>query len=414
MKENIERLLSEGVEVIVVDNNSQDCSKEVLRSFTNIIYKINEKLIGQSANRNWMIKQAHGKYILLLDSDILYQPKSFDYLIQRLQNAPENVKCVGFDPWIYANDKTLIQKCLPSIEEPLSEHGQPIAYTQYGVFDRDIFYKYNIWFDENFGTGYGAEDNDLALQMLQRGLKCVCVPFRYYHNKHTKHWFDLHQPDIMRVQERNEYLEKKWGHSISQQLYGYKPETIPKVMIGVGICPRTKYARDLFMEWVSRQTYPNIELYIDENRGEENARASRQRIRDQFLKSNCQYLLFCDVDTIPPDDAINKLISHKKDIVSGITVARLDPNVLAFWKNNYTQEQKKELIKNKELIEIDGAGLYCVLISRPVLELILFDWNSIVDDVEFYTRAKMAGYQIYLDPSVSCKHYRDNKNYYTI
>lgn len=410
MKESIERLLEEGVEVIAIDNNSKDSSKEVLKSFEGkITYKIRKKIAGQSENRNWMIKQTHGDYILLLDSDILYHPGSFDYLIKRFDNAPEDVKCIGFDPWRYTNMREMEQRDLPSLKEPFSTHGQPIAYTQYGVFKRELFFKDNIWFDENFGTGYGWEDNDYALQMLEKGYKCVCIPFLYFHNKHTEHWFNLHQEGTMRIKERQDYFQQKWGQDTSS-----KPKKDPIVMIGVGICPRTEYARDLFMDWIKNQTYKDYELFIDENSGEENARASRQRIRDKFMESKCKYLLFCDIDTIPPVDAIQKLMDADKDIITGLTTARLDESVLAFWKNGYPeQNQKREFLKNSpEIVEIDGAGLYLTLIKRPVLEKILFNWNSIVDDVEFYIRARVLGYKIFMHQGILCKHFRDKENYY--
>ena len=411
MKESIERLLKEGVEVIAIDNNSKDSSREVLKSFEGkITYKIRRKIAGQSDNRNWMIKQTHGDYILLLDSDILYHPGSFDYLIKRFDNAPEDVKCIGFDPWRYTNMREMEQRDLPSLKEPFSTHGQPIAYTQYGVFKRELFFKDNIWFDENFGTGYGLEDNDYALQMLEKGYKCVCIPFLYFHNKHTEHWFNLHQEGTMRLKERQDYFQQKWGQDTSSS----KPKKDPIVMIGVGICPRTEYARDLFMDWIKNQTYKDYELFIDENSGEENARASRQRIRDKFMESKCKYLLFCDIDTIPPVDAIQKLMDADKDIITGLTTSRLDESVLAFWKNGYPeQDQKREFLKNSpEIVEIDGAGLYLTLIKRPVLEKILFNWNSIVDDAEFYIRARVLGYKIFMHQGILCKHYRDKENYY--
>jgi len=411
MKESIERLLKEGVEVIAIDNNSKDSSKEVLKSFEGkITYKIRKEIAGQSENRNWMIKQTHGDYILLLDSDVLYHPGSFDYLVKRFDNAPEDVKCIGFDPWRYTNMREMEQRDLPSLKEPFSTHGQPIAYTQYGVFKRELFFKDNIWFDENFGTGYGLEDNDYALQMLEKGYKCVCIPFLYFHNKHTEHWFNLHQEGTMRIKERQDYFQQKWGQDTSSS----KPKKDPIVMIGVGICPRTEYARDLFMDWIKNQTYKDYELFIDENSGEENARASRQRIRDKFMESKCKYLLFCDIDTIPPVDAIQKLMDADKDIITGLTTARLDESVLAFWKNGYPeQNQKREFLKNSpEIVEIDGAGLYLTLIKRPVLEKILFNWNSIVDDAEFFMRARVLGYKIFMHQGILCKHYRDKENYY--
>jgi len=423
---SIQRLLDENTEVLVVDNNSQDNTAEVLKKYEGKIkYWRWDCLKGQSENRNLMIKNSHGKYILLLDSDILYHPGSFDYLIERLKTAPLEVKNIGFDPWNFTNDENFVDQQLPSLKVELTQHGQPIALTQYGVFDRDLFFKYNIWFDEDFGVGYGSEDNDYALQMLQQGFLCRCIPFKYYHNKHTEHWYNLHKADDMRIQERRQHFMDKWGEDAYERYYRGKPptyaETIKrinqceqykKVVVGVGICPRTEYARELFMKWYNNQTYPETELIIDEN-VEENARASRERIVERFLKTPYKYLLFCDVDTIPPPNAIHSLIKWDKDIITGLTTSRNDGSVIAFWKSGFPeQEDKRKLIKETEgLIEIDGAGLYLTLVKREVVEKIQFKWNSIVDDAEFFMRARVLGYKIYLDPTILCKHYFDKENY---
>ena len=49
--------------------------------------------------------------------------------------------------------------------------------------------------------------------------------FKYYHNKHTEHWFNLHVPDAMRVKERQQYFMDKWGQmfmiNIGQNLLGH-------------------------------------------------------------------------------------------------------------------------------------------------------------------------------------------------
>ena len=459
MKRSIDRLLKEGIEVLVCDNNSHDGSKEILESYKGKIkYWIWNEIKGQAYSRNLMMKESHGDYVMLLDGDILYYPNSFDYLVKRFKTAPKNVKVIGYYPWRYTNDESKVDKELPVIDEPLLDSGQPIALTQYGVFKRELFEKYNIWFDNGFGTGYGAEDNDYALQMLQQGFICRSVPLIYYHNKHTEHWFKLHTPGTMRVKERQDYFKKKWGEHTYEDFYRvtpsknsreaelmklfgdgnslysplhinsnfkrqkeiideiFPPDKYPKVAIGVGICPRTEYARKLWIKWYKRQTYPEYKtiLIIDENSGEENARASRQRIRDRFMDTDAEYLFFGDVDTIPPDNVIETLLSGKKDIITGLTTGRHDESVLAFWKHGYPEQKDKvKLIHEtkEDIIPIDGAGLYCSLISRKVLEKVNFGWESIIDDAEFYMRAKVLGFQPYLNPKVLCKHYYNNKEY---
>ena len=90
LDKSIQRLLDEGIEVLVVDNNSHDSTAEVLKKYEGKIkYWRWDCVKGQSENRNIMMKNSHGKYVLMLDSDVLYYPKSFDYLVERLKTAPQ-------------------------------------------------------------------------------------------------------------------------------------------------------------------------------------------------------------------------------------------------------------------------------------------------------------------------------------
>lgn len=56
-----------GVEIIVVDNNSTDCTKEIAKKYTNKIFNYGPE---RSAQRNLGIKEAAGRYILYLDADM--------------------------------------------------------------------------------------------------------------------------------------------------------------------------------------------------------------------------------------------------------------------------------------------------------------------------------------------------------
>ncbi len=221
MARSIERLIKEpDTEILIVDNCSKDSTIKVLRRYCTdqYLHQIRawrwRKIKGQSYNRNFMIKKALGKYFLMLDTDVLYVPGSFDYLIKRLETAPSEIKCIGFDPYYYTNEEKEADTQLPPLDAPLCFRDKPLAFTQYGVFKRDVFTRFRIKFDERYGTGYGLEDNDLAMQMLKKGLKCAYIKFKYYHNKHTPAWWKLHTPEFMRLKERRELFDKKWGKGI--------------------------------------------------------------------------------------------------------------------------------------------------------------------------------------------------------
>ena len=77
-------------EIIVVDNNSTDNSRELLRiNFKNIqkiFLKINS---GYAFANNYGIKKSTGDYILLLNPDIILIDSSLEKMIQFLNNNSE-------------------------------------------------------------------------------------------------------------------------------------------------------------------------------------------------------------------------------------------------------------------------------------------------------------------------------------
>ncbi|RZD16865.1 MAG: glycosyltransferase [Candidatus Acididesulfobacter guangdongensis] len=59
------------IEIIVVDNQSSDKTKEIAAKFTDLIY---DKGPERSAQRNYGVSVSHGEYILYLDSDMILAP----------------------------------------------------------------------------------------------------------------------------------------------------------------------------------------------------------------------------------------------------------------------------------------------------------------------------------------------------
>jgi glycosyltransferase involved in cell wall biosynthesis len=57
----------EKVELIVVDNNSIDNTKEIAKRYTNHVYNHSPE---RSAQRNFGVKQSQGDYVLIIDSDM--------------------------------------------------------------------------------------------------------------------------------------------------------------------------------------------------------------------------------------------------------------------------------------------------------------------------------------------------------
>jgi glycosyltransferase involved in cell wall biosynthesis len=209
LKQSLENLKAENAEVIVLDNGSVDGSAEWLNKqncLKAILLKENQ---GSSVGRNMMIRESQGKYILLMDSDIIYIPGSLAYMVKRLSECPAQIVALGFTPWNYVCDMNKYTGKLPPCDAPMKMNGNlPFAPTQYGLFKREIF---DICtFDENFGIGWGGEDDDLYRQMQKHGYDVRFVDCQYYHAKGTPKWTERHKLISDTVQKRRDYLERKW------------------------------------------------------------------------------------------------------------------------------------------------------------------------------------------------------------
>lgn len=76
-------------EIIVVDNNSQDGLGKLVRSlFPNVKFIQSDKNLGMGAGNNLGIRQARGKYILILNPDAVVFKSSLEPLIDFLERNP--------------------------------------------------------------------------------------------------------------------------------------------------------------------------------------------------------------------------------------------------------------------------------------------------------------------------------------
>ena len=114
---------------------------------------------------------------------------------------------------------------------------------------------------------------------------------------------------------------------------------------------------------------------------------ARNQIVDFFLtqrtgkdKEPMTHRLMVDADTVPPTDALRRLLSHRKEIVSGMTpILRYNQKEKAWetFDNCFSHGDRDESGKivtthvarrNKGLQEIFRCGASCLLIHRSVFE----------------------------------------------
>ena len=75
----------EKIEIIVVDNNSSDKTKEIAKEYTKKIYNKGPE---RSAQRNYgMIEKAKGKYVMFLDADMILSATVIEKAIEKLESS---------------------------------------------------------------------------------------------------------------------------------------------------------------------------------------------------------------------------------------------------------------------------------------------------------------------------------------
>lgn len=149
---------------------------------------------------------------------------------------------------------------------------------------------------------------------------------------------------------------------------------------------------------------------------------ARNHIVEEFLKSDCTHLFFVDSDTIPPANALKKLLLQDKEIISGLTpIIEHDENKKNdsngfYRKMNVVGENEKFVQEFIGTIPVKGAGGSCILIKREVFEKMEAPWYRfqyqddngkpiiIGEDILFTVKAQQLGYKIWADTSLICKH----------
>ena len=105
-------------EVIVVDNGSTDASVSMMREhFSQVRLMVNTKNVGFVRANNQAFQECRGRYVMLLNSDTIVQPKALTRMIKFLDENP----CAGIvGAWVQNPDGTP-QRCYGNFPTIFSE-----------------------------------------------------------------------------------------------------------------------------------------------------------------------------------------------------------------------------------------------------------------------------------------------------
>lgn len=155
---------------------------------------------------------------------------------------------------------------------------------------------------------------------------------------------------------------------------------------------------------------------------------ARDNIVKQAIDDGCTHLIMMDTDQIYPEDTIQKLLAHGKDVVGAMVHRRwipFDPILYRGAPGAYTHVSDEETYAGN-LVEVDATGCGCILydtsvffgIKEPWFEMYhLPDGRLVGEDINFCNKLKEAGKKIYVDTSIKVDHmtnFRVNESTYKL
>lgn len=187
------------------------------------------------------------------------------------------------------------------------------------------------------------------------------------------------------------------------------------ILLAIPYHENKRYCLDKIVDWVDNASLPDTEIVMRWHKGTfgepDAVKKQREFFRKLAIDIGASHLMFVGADTIPPLDALPRLLVHNVPYVSGLYYSRNieGKNTAIAWVNG---DDQQTFLDNKGLTEVDGVGNDCILISRGVFtQFSYLDWVQSDDDYPVCNLLKEKGYKIYLDTSIICKHYSTADTY---
>lgn len=199
-------------EIIVIDNNSNDRTREIVKTFKNVKL-LTEKKRGPAAARNRGLKEVKSKIVIFVDADVIVKKNTFIELLKYLDD--DSIAGVGGIPESYEKHN-------------LISLSQDIRLFDNSIFDKKIrevnhiptmivAYKTKIlkkigYFNEHYFPS--GEDVDLNYRIRKANYKLLLNPSsRVYHNHPlsikslVKKWFDYGKGHAKLSKEYKKYFD---------------------------------------------------------------------------------------------------------------------------------------------------------------------------------------------------------------
>jgi glycosyltransferase involved in cell wall biosynthesis len=375
--------------------------REKFRMFTNAENK------GATYNQFSAIKESSGEIIVLIDGDDWLKPDNtiFDYY----NNLHDDYDFTYGSCWSMVDNIPLVAQEYPDMVKEYKSYrdykfnwGMP--YTHLRTFKKALFDQCDLeefLVDGNWPKAGG--DNAFFYNIIE---KCD--------SKKIKAVADIHYC-YNDVNPLNDYkVNPEEQNKVARKIQMSKK----KVLIAI---PTAKYIEVETFKSIYDQIIPDgYEVDFQYFFGY-NISQIRNLCSDWVIKGY-DYLFSVDSDMVFEKDTLTKLLSHDKDIVSGVYRQRKEQQIIEIYKkkNGGLHNVQYEDMKDSGLVEIDGCGFGCVLVKKEVLVNVgypQFEYHmagplqiGLSEDNDFCIKAQNKGHKIYCDTSVVCGHV-GNYNY---
>lgn len=202
--ESIKNQSYKNIEIIVVDNNSQDNTVKIAKKFTKKIFNSGPE---RSAQRNFAAKKAHGDFFLVPDSDMILDKKVIEECVSKI-NKDQKIKAIiicertrGVGFW--AKCKALERECY--VGDNAIEAAR--------FFEKNVFWEMD-GYDENIT---GPEDWDLP-QRIKKKYKIGRIKSQIVHDEGEIILSSLMKKKYYYAQKVFIYLKKHPFETTSGQL----------------------------------------------------------------------------------------------------------------------------------------------------------------------------------------------------
>lgn len=171
LAETIESILAQDyrpLEIIVVDDGSQDGSLDVARSFQPDLRLVQQTQAGPSATRNRGIREASGDYLAFLDQDDLWHREKISRQLARFQCRPELSVCWTHVQMFWSDDLADERKLYADQPRAGAVPGYATIsmLARRDAFERVELFNEELWFSDSVEWTLRARQCGIVMEMM--------------------------------------------------------------------------------------------------------------------------------------------------------------------------------------------------------------------------------------------------------